>query len=77
MRIRALVLILLLTGCTVKTQIIEPDGSVYTVKSKTDAMVTVKHNDWEVVVDNKGKPNIFESLLGWLLIKTPDVVSAE
>jgi hypothetical protein len=64
-------------GCTVKTQIIEPDGSVYTVKSKTDAMVTVKHNDWEVVVDNKGKPNIFESLLGWLLIKTPDVVSAE
>ena len=61
-------------GCTVKTQIIEPDGSVYTIRSKSDAMVSMKTNDRVVTVDNRGKPNIFESLLGWLLLKTPDVV---
>ena len=35
----ATVLIFMLAGCTVKTQIIEPDGSVYTIKSGTDALV--------------------------------------
>ena len=72
-----LIFLLLFCGCTVKTQIIEPDGSIYTIKSKTDAMVTVKNKEWEITVDNRGKPNIFESLLGWLLIKTPNVTEVE
>ena len=64
-------------GCTVKTQIIEPDGSIYIIESKSDAMVSVKNGERDIVVDNRGKPNIFESLLGWLLIETPDVVNVE
>ena len=66
-----------MAGCTVKTQIIEPDGSVYIIESKTDSMVTMKNDSWEINVDNRGKPNIFESLLGWLLLKTPEAVQAQ
>lgn len=74
MRLRVLIpLLLLICGCTVKTQIIEPDGRTYTIKSKTDSLVIVKRADWEITVDNKGKPNIFESLLGWMLLKTPEI----
>ena len=73
MNIKMLIVILLLSGCTVKTQIIEPDGSVYTIMSKSDAKVTVKSANREIMVDNKGKPNIFESLLGWVLLKTPEI----
>ena len=68
-----LLALFLLYGCTVKTQIIGPDGSVYTIQSKSDAKVTMKSEGREIVVDNRGKPNIFESLLGWLLLKTPEV----
>ena len=68
-----IVAFIFICGCTVKTQIIEPDGSIYTIKSKSDAMVSMKSEDRIITVDNRGKPNIFESLLGWLLLKTPDV----
>ena len=61
-------------GCTVKTQIIEPDGSVYIIESKSDSIVSMKNEDRVITVDNRGKPNIFESLLGWILLKTPDVI---
>ena len=70
-------LVFVALGCTVKTQIIEPDGSIYIVESKTDSMVTMKNGGWEITVDNRGKPNIFESLLGWLLLKTPEVAQAK
>lgn len=64
-------------GCTVKTHITEPDGNVYTIKSGSDALIIMKRPDWEVTVDNRGKSNIFESLLGWLLLKTPEAVQAK
>ena len=79
MRLKVLIgaLVLVLVGCTVKTQIIEPDGSTYTVKSGSDALVTIKSAGRETIVDNRGNPNIFESLLGWMLLKTPEIVQAE
>ena len=74
MNVKILLLCLLfMSACTVKTQIIEPDVSIYTIVSKSDAKVIMKNANREIVVDNKGKPNIFESLLGWLLLKTPNV----
>ena len=76
-RAKPLVLVLFLYGCTVKTQITEPDGSIYTVTSKTNSMVVVKSEGREIVVDNRGKSNIFESLLGWLLLKTPEVTQVK
>ena len=76
-KLRILVVLIFVCGCTVKTQIIEPGGSIYIIESKSDSMVMVKNGEWEITVDNRGKPNIFESLLGWLLLKTPDVVQAQ
>ena len=69
-----IIALVFICGCTVKTQIIEPDGSVYIVESKADALVSMKKDGTVITVDNRGKPNIFESLLGWLLLNTPDVV---
>ena len=68
-----ILLIVIMFGCATKTQIIEPDGSIYTIKSKTDSLVVMKKGDWDITVDNRGKPNIFESLLGWMLLKTPEI----
>ena len=73
MRYFLMFLILIIFGCTTKTQIIEPDGSIYTIKSKTDSLVVMNRGDWNITVDNRGKPNIFESLLGWMLLKTPEI----
>lgn len=72
-KILAVALILAISGCTVKTQVIEPDGSIYIIKSKTDSLVVMNKGDWQITVDNRGKPNIFESLLGWMLLKTPEI----
>ena len=76
LKVLALVFALMATGCTVKTQIIEPDGSTYTVRSKSDALVTMKTGEREITVDNRGQPNIFQSIVEYFLLKTPDVVSA-
>lgn len=76
-KLKILVVLIFVCGCTVKTQIIEPDGSIYIIESKSDSLVSMKSEDRLIVVDNRGKPNIFESLLGWLLLKTPDIVQAE
>lgn len=70
-------LVLMVLGCQTTTQFIEPDRGTYTIKSGSDSLVTMKRADWEITVDNRGKPNIFESLLGWLLLKTPEVTQVK
>lgn len=79
MNIKILIFILLVFfyGCSTKTQFIESDGTMFTIKSGSDSLVVMKDKDREVTVDNRGKPNIFESLLGWLLLKTPDVTQVK
>ena len=66
-------LIVTTIGCTIKTQITEPDGSIYIIESKSDSLVSMKKDGRIITVDNRGKPNIFESLLGWMLLKTPEI----
>ena len=68
-----MLLVLIMFGCSTKTQFIESDGSIFTVKSGADSLVIMKDKDREITVDNRGKPNIFESLLGWMLLKTPEI----
>ena len=72
-----LFVLIVIAGCTIKTHIIEPDGNTYIIQSKNDSLVTMTKGDWNVTVDNRGKPNIFESLLGWLLLKTPNIVEVK
>ena len=78
MRLILLIIIILLCfGCSTKTQFIESDGSIFTIKSGSDSLVVMKDKDREITVDNRGKPNIFESLLGWMLLKTPEISQAK
>lgn len=73
MNIKVLIVILFISGCSTTTQFIESDGSTFTIKSGTDSLVVMKDKNREITVDNRGKPNIFESLLGWMLLKTPEI----
>lgn len=62
---------LLVAGCaTIKTTVTDPQGKVYVVESKKDALVTYKKDDVNLVVDNRGKMGIFENLMGIMLMKT-------
>ncbi len=72
-----MIIILLFLGCSTKTQFIESDGSMFTIKSGADSLVVMKNKGREITVDNRGKPNIFESLLGWMLLKTPEISQAK
>ena len=74
---KILIIVLFISGCQTTTEFIEPDGSTFTIKSGSDSLVTMKDKARDFKVDNRGKPNIFESLLGWMLLKTPDVTQAE
>ena len=69
-------LFLLLTGCTTKTVITMDDGSVITVDSKNDALVTVKEDNRVITVNNQGKPTLFESILTMMFmdVQTKDKV---
>lgn len=65
-----IVTLFLLYGCTVKTEIIKPNGDIYIIKSKADALVVMKSGDEEFTIDNRGQPNIFQSFLSWILVET-------
>ena len=58
-------------GCaSVKTTITSPQGDIWEVQSKKDALVTLKQNEVEITVDNRGKLGLFENLMGIIFMKT-------
>ena len=65
--------VLLITGCVttrVQTEIIDPEGQVWLLTSKSDALVEIKKPDGTIVkVDNRGKATFFETYMQYLLIK--------
>lgn len=65
--------LLLITGCVttkVQTKIEDPQGRVWTLVSKSDALVEITRPDGTIVkVDNRGKPTFFETYMHYLLIK--------
>ena len=66
--------ILCLSGCSlmnVKTTIQDPDGKVWEISCKPDAIVSIKQkNGTEVVVNNRGMMSAFESILGIAMTNT-------
>lgn len=68
-----LLILLFFLGCQTTTQFIEPDGSTFTVKSGSDSLVTMKYKDRDMKVDNRGKPNIFQSFLEFMFFKVSEV----
>ena len=68
-----IILALFLSGCSlmnVKTTITNPQGEVWTVESKSDALVQIKTKDVEITVDNRGKMSAFEAILGIVMTNT-------
>jgi hypothetical protein len=68
-----LIAALLLTGCIttrVHTELIDPKGEVWTLTSKSDALVEIKRPDGTIFkVDNRGKSSFFEQYMQYVLIK--------
>lgn len=65
--------ICLLTGCAVTTTITMPDGDVYVVQSKADALVEFSEGDKKVIVDNRGRPSFLEVFFSTLIMRSPEM----
>lgn len=62
------------SGCAfnapITSTIEDPEGQIWTILSKSDALVEIKRPDGVIVkVDNRGKPSFFETYMQYLLIK--------
>ena len=73
-----LIAALLLTGCIttrVHTKLIDPEGHIWLLTSKSDALVEIKRPDGTIFkVDNRGKPTFFETYMQYVLIKAAPTV---
>ena len=63
----------LMAGCAVTTTVTMPDGVTYEVKNKSDGVATFTRGDVSMSVDNRGRPTVFESMVGALIEKAPTV----
>lgn len=61
--IRALIISILLMGCTSTTIITDRVGGVFTVESQKDAIVIFKDESVTVTVDNRGRPSTLDELI--------------
>jgi hypothetical protein len=61
--VRAVLLFLLLAGCSTTTVITDQSGKTFQVESQKDAVVTFKDKTVEVSVDNRGKPSTLDELI--------------
>ncbi len=77
---RAFIIILMvvvMAGCaglgqTVSTMTM-PNGDIYTVASKSDALVEFSQGDVKMTVDNRGRPSMLEKVISLLFLTLPDV----
>jgi len=67
------VFILACAGCATTTLVTTPYGDVYTVKSKSDALVELTEGDKKITVDNRGRAGMIEQALGIMFMNLPDV----
>jgi len=68
----------LFSGCVgflgSKATITLPDGKKYIITGKSDALVELTQKDGTTLkMDNRGRPGLFEQLLGVILMRAPDV----
>ena len=57
-------------SCAQTTEIIRGDDVIWTVNSKSDAIVTYKKGDEEISVNNQGAPNTLDKIMDVLLFRT-------
>lgn len=65
MRFKSLIfLIVIICGCTVKTTITDPDGRMYIVNSRKNAIVSFKKDGADIMIDNRGLHGFISELIG-------------
>lgn len=69
----AITIIFFCAGCAVTTTATMPNGDIYKIKSKRDALVEVTDGDKKITVDNRGRPGMVEQALGIMFMNLPDV----
>ena len=73
-----ILVIAVFSGCIttrVHTKLIDPEGQIWLLTSKSDALVEIKRPDGTIFkVDNRGKPTFFETYMQYLLIKAAPTV---
>ena len=72
-------IILTLSACgsltRVKTDIIDPFGNIWTIKSKSDACIEIKQPDGTLVkVDNRGGVGFFRAYMEYMLIRAAPTI---
>ena len=69
-----IIISLCLSGCSlmnVKTTITDPNGKVWEISSKSDALCIIEKKDGtKLTVDNRGKMSVIEAALGLALTNT-------
>lgn len=66
--IRILLVALLLSGCSVKTTITDPEGRMYVVHSRKNAVVDFKDNKVSMHIDNRGLHGFISELVGAVVV---------
>lgn len=76
MRIIIPIMLVILSGCSLTrtiTTVTTLKGEIYTVSSKSDALVEFHGDGWKLIVDNRGRPGMIEQALGIMFLSLPDV----
>lgn len=63
-----LLLIILLCGCSVKTTITDPDGRMYVVNSRKNAIVDFKDDKVDIHINNQGLHGFISELVGAVVV---------
>ena len=59
----AILLALLITGCSRTTVITKPDGDVWKAKHSTSSLISYKKGGEEVLIDNRGRASLIEEII--------------
>ena len=66
--IRIALLMILLQGCSVKTTITDPDGRMYVVNSRKNAIVNFKDDKVDIHINNQGIHGFISELVGAVVV---------
>lgn len=66
--IRILLVALLISGCSVKTTITDPDGRMYVVNSRKNAVVDFKDDKVDIHINNQGLHGFISELVGAVVV---------
>ena len=61
--IYAILLSLLMAGCSRTTVITKPDGDVWKVKHSASSLISYKKGSEEVIIDNRGRASLIEEII--------------